>query len=34
MYRRGEEMRRGFFGADLQQKFNEFEKQVRYEPND
>jgi hypothetical protein len=35
MDRRGEEMRRGFFGQDLQRKFNDFAKNVHYdEPND
>ena len=35
MDRRGEEMRRGFFGQDLQLKFYDFVKNVHYdEPND
>lgn len=35
MDRRGEEMRRGFFGPELQLKFYDFAKNVHYdEPND
>ena len=34
MDRRGEEMRRGFFGHDLQLKFYDFAKNVKLYDND